>query len=251
MQARLIHYCFPNQAENLAAEETIAIAVQSRKSAPTVLIWKNSNAVVLGKFQCWQNEISLNGCKRHSTTILRRFSGGGTVFQDLGNLNISFALPLEKGESLNAGFRIQKRISELFRKTVAFFDVPTVPLPQGGIGAYGKKISGFAGVIKTGLVFSHYTLLISADLKKLSEVLDPKKTKIKGCVRSHPSPVANLNDIINEPVNESSLISNLMEQFQREMGIEVMKSDWHDDEVSTRLELTANKHSTNEWVFWR
>ncbi|MFX0115419.1 MAG: biotin/lipoate A/B protein ligase family protein [Candidatus Hodarchaeota archaeon] len=251
MQARLIQYFFPNQAENLAAEEAIAIAVQSRKSPPAILVWKNNNAVVLGKFQCWRNEIALSNCERHSTTILRRFSGGGTVFQDLGNLNISFALPLKKGKSYSAGFGIQKRISELLRKTVASLGVPTVPLPQGGIGVYGKKISGFAGVIKPGLVFSHYTLLISTDLKKLSEVLDPKKNKIKGCVRSHPSPVANLNDIINEPVNESSLISNLMEQFQREMGIEVMKSDWHDDEVSTRLELTVNKHSTNEWVFWR
>ncbi|MFQ5977738.1 MAG: biotin/lipoate A/B protein ligase family protein [Candidatus Heimdallarchaeota archaeon] len=251
MHARLIQYSFSNQAENLAAEESVALAVQAGETPPTVLIWQNSNAVVLGKFQCWRNEVFLDACQRYSTIILRRFSGGGAVFQDLGNLNISFIFPLEKGKPLITGFRIQKQINKVLKATVDSFGVQTVALPHGGLEVKGRKVSGAAGVIKTGLVFSHYTLLISADIKKLNEVLTPMKADKKGCVKSRPSPVANLSDFIDNPVRDGDLIYSLKDQLQLQMGIKATQSSWAPFEINSRVELTDNKHSTNEWIFWR
>jgi lipoate-protein ligase A len=251
MQARLIQYSFPNQAENLAAEESIAVGVQKRESQPSVLIWKNHNAVVLGKFQCWRNEISLDACHRCNTEILRRFSGGGAVFQDLGNVNVSFILPLEKGQPLSMGFEIQKQISKAFRSVIAAFGVSPISLPRGGMAVNDKKISGFAGVIKIGLVFSHYTLLISSDLSKITEILTPAKRKIKGCVESYPWPVANLNRLIAIPFTEDKLIARLGEQLHRHLGMNLEKGNWSPAEVQRRSELTKNKHSKKSWIFRR
>ncbi|MFW9914275.1 MAG: biotin/lipoate A/B protein ligase family protein [Candidatus Thorarchaeota archaeon] len=251
MQARLIQYSFPNQAENLAAEESVAVGVQKRESPPSVLIWKNRNAAVLGKFQCWRNEISLDACYRYNTEILRRFSGGGAVFQDLGNVNVSFILPLEEGQPLSTGFEIQKQISKAFRGAIATFGVSPTSLPRGGVAVNEKKISGFAGVIKMGLVVSHYTLLISSDLSKIAEILTPAKRKIKGCVESYPWPVANLNRLIVVPFTEHKFIGALGEQLQRYLGVNLEKADLFPVEIQRRSELTKHKHSKKGWVFRR
>lgn len=251
MQARLIQYSFPNQAENLAAEESVAVGVQKRESQPSVLIWKNHNAVVLGKFQCWRNEISLNACHRYNAEILRRFSGGGAVFQDLGNLNVSFLLPLEKGQPLSMGFGIQKQINRAFRSVIAAFGVSPTSLPRGGVAVNDKKISGFAGVIKIGLVVSHYTLLISSDLSKITKILVPTKKKVKGCVESHPWPVTNLNRLIANPFNEDEFIVRLGNQIHRHLGMKLENGNWSPAEIKRRLELTKHKHSKKSWIFRR
>lgn len=77
-------------SRNLAVEEAL---VRAASQAPVVRVWRNPACVVLGRFQCPEREVDLSACARDGVAVLRRASGGGTVYQDFGNLNVSLVLP--------------------------------------------------------------------------------------------------------------------------------------------------------------
>ena len=79
-----------DQAANLALEEALA---RSGAPSPLLRIWQNEPCVVIGRAQRAAREVNLAACAASGVPVLRRASGGGTVFQDLGNLNISLAAP--------------------------------------------------------------------------------------------------------------------------------------------------------------
>src|SRR5262249_757521 len=79
-----------DQAANLALEEALARAGTPR---PVLRIWQNAACVVIGRAQRPEREVNLAACAANGVPVLRRASGGGTVYQDLGNLNISLAVP--------------------------------------------------------------------------------------------------------------------------------------------------------------
>src|SRR2546423_14934078 len=79
-----------DQAANLALEEALA---RAGPRAPVLRIWQNASCVVIGRAQRPAREVNLAACAASGVPVLRRASGGGTVYQDLGNLNISMARP--------------------------------------------------------------------------------------------------------------------------------------------------------------
>ena len=77
-------------AVQLALEEALVRAVPP---APVLRIWQNEASVVLGRGQRLEREVNVAACAAAGIPVLRRASGGGTVFHDLGNLNITMAVP--------------------------------------------------------------------------------------------------------------------------------------------------------------
>ncbi len=251
MVFRIIRFNFSNPAENLAAEESAAISAQQERSPPTLLFWSNQNSVILGKFQCWKQEVSLDSCKNYNTFILRRFSGGGAVYHDQGNLNISIIIPLEKNKPIIESFRIQKAIHQILVDSIRNLVDQTELIPEGGLHIAGQKISGFAGVIKKGLVFSHYTLLINVNLKVLSEVLKVTKDLPKGCVKSRHWPVQNLNHYCGKQLDRTEIIKSFSEEFELRFEISLEEGSWSNYEFSERNSLLQTKHSNPHWIFQR
>src|SRR5436309_15265111 len=78
---------------NLAVEEAIPRMVGEGKSPSTVRFWHNSNTIVIGCFQSAKLEVNMQACKETGTEIVRRFTGGGAVYYDSGNLNYAISLP--------------------------------------------------------------------------------------------------------------------------------------------------------------
>src|SRR5438477_5641775 len=87
-----------NPFMNLAVEEAIPRMVGEGKSPSTVRFWHNSNTIVIGCFQSAKLEVNMEACKETGTEIVRRFTGGGAVYHDGGNLN--YAISLRKGHRL-------------------------------------------------------------------------------------------------------------------------------------------------------
>src|SRR5947199_6334129 len=83
-----------NPSMNLAVEEAIPRMVGEGKAPSTVRFWHNSNTIVIGCFQSAKLEVNMQACKETGTEIVRRFTGGGAVYHDSGNLNyaISYAV---------------------------------------------------------------------------------------------------------------------------------------------------------------
>ncbi|TFH09300.1 MAG: lipoate--protein ligase family protein, partial [Candidatus Thorarchaeota archaeon] len=160
---------------NLAIDEALAKTyLQSENMLNTLRFWESNKAVVIGRFQCVHKEVNLEFCERNGISIARRFTGGGAVFHDLGNLN--YALCLHQSHHY-----VPRGLKELYEtyigaiiQSLNFLNIPAHLDPVGSCIRIGKKkISGTAGWIKQGISFIHGTLLIDADIENLHESLNP------------------------------------------------------------------------------
>lgn len=155
------------------------------KGTCTLLLWQNDNTVVIGCNQNPWKECRINLLQEEGVHLTRRFSGGGAVYHDLGNLNFSFICPEELYDQVK-----QFRVIQDACKSAG---IDVTLSGRNDLQAGDKKISGNAFFHQNGIACHHGTLLISSDYEKLSRYLTPSKAKLQGKgVDSVRSRVANL-----------------------------------------------------------
>jgi lipoate---protein ligase len=173
-----------NPCTNLERE---ALYTKSVK-VPSFRVWRSTDSVVLGRFLQAEHEVYLHRARELGVPVLHRTSGGGAVFHDLGNINYSIYLP--RGRSPD--FDIERSLRVLSFPVTDLLDSLGVPWswePPNNIYVSGRKISGAAQARSGGSLLHHGTLLVSADLRKMSQLLKPGG-------RSRTAPVVNLCEII-------------------------------------------------------
>ncbi len=185
---RLLNLEFNDPYLNMAIEESILLAVNEGASPNTIRFWRNIKSVVMGRSQNLADEVNVEACKRHEVKILRRFTGGGTVYQDLGNLNWTFVISCYSK-------LYPKTLSDLYDSTckvviegLKYLDADVEFKPPNSIWVKGKRVSGSAAYIKKNAALCHGTLLIDADLAILSKVLSRPRypvTNIKNELKKH------------------------------------------------------------------
>lgn len=151
----------------------------------------NENAVIIGKNQNPWRECDLAAMEADGVQLVRRVTGGGAVYHDMGNLNFSFIA----GEKR---YDLQKQLN-LILQAVTSFGIPCEFSGRNDLLADGKKFSGNAFCSRGGIRQHHGTLLLHADLGKLQNYLqvDPRKMQAKG-VSSVRSRVCNLSEFVPE-----------------------------------------------------
>ncbi len=168
------------------------------KSLDTIyFFWVNSPSVFMGRYQYAQAECNLDFLKQNDIPVLRRKSGGGTVYHDLGNLNFTcIKNELRAGEGFDIKAFPQPIISALAKK-----EVELSLSPRGDLRYQGLKVGGSAETIRKGRMLYHISLLFDANLEHLEEALRVEKEKntFVSRVASVRSKVANLRDVINDP----------------------------------------------------
>ncbi|MFX0151215.1 MAG: biotin/lipoate A/B protein ligase family protein [Candidatus Hodarchaeota archaeon] len=90
---RILSFNSDNIFYNLALELAILLDHSHSPYDLSIRFWRNPKSVVLGRNQSVEDEVDLEYCKKNEITLSRRISGGGTVYHDKGNLNLSFFLP--------------------------------------------------------------------------------------------------------------------------------------------------------------
>jgi lipoate-protein ligase A len=155
-----------------------------------MLLWQNDNAIIIGRYQNAENEVNLAAARKMGTQIVRRPSGGGAVYHDLGNLNYTFIYPIEGLNRLDFSVYAEPMVTALNR-----IGVPAEIKGRNDLLLDGKKISGTAQRIYKGRLMHHGTLLYDSDLDALESVLqvDTAKVASKG-VASIRSRVINIKD---------------------------------------------------------
>lgn len=221
---------------NLAIEEYIFDNCREE----TFILWQNSPCVVIGKNQNPYAEVKIDLCKEKNVKIVRRITGGGAVYHDLGNVNYSFISPERCG-----GIDF-----EYFTKPVinALSDLGVSCELSGRndiILSSGAKVSGNAQYSKDGRVLHHGTLLFNSDLKVLDELLnvDPEKLKSKA-VRSARSRVANIKEFCKFDLSLSDFKEKIKDSILKSFSAEIIKSP--DDEAVDKL---FARNSSDEWIF--
>ena len=159
---------------------------------PYFWLWRNAPSVIIGHNQVAEAEVNMDYLRANGIALVRRSTGGGAVYHDLGNLNYSFIRPLRGGETVPEGV-LRDPAVEMVARALRQMDVPAEIGGRNDIFVEGRKVSGFAKRIWRDRVLVHGTLMYDVDLDVLSRVLDTPGSKLnrKG-VASVRSRVANL-----------------------------------------------------------
>lgn len=205
------------------------------------LLWRNNKSVIIGKNQNAYAEVDLQYAKRNNISVVRRITGGGAVFHDIGNVNYTFISP---------------HLNE--QKTFKYFSVPIIEaLKSMGVTASfsgrndlvssdGRKISGTARCEKNGRVMHHGTLLYCADMTKLKDVLLVNREKIKSKgIKSVSSRVVNIIDLME---NKQS-VESFMEQVEKFVVklYNCIPLDITDMQLDSIKKLQKEKYDTDKW----
>ncbi|QIB69835.1 lipoate--protein ligase [Aminipila butyrica] len=188
---------------NLAFEEYL---VGRRRPHEQILyLWQNQNTVVIGRNQNPWKECNLEELNRLGGQLVRRLSGGGAVYHDLGNLNFTFISP--------DGVDQIHRNMEVILQALSLNGISADFSGKNDILAEGFKISGNAYFLEEDTLCHHGTLLLDVDFEKLSRVLtvSPKKLQSKG-IDSVKSRVKNLKEF-NNKISLDSLQQDLIQTF--------------------------------------
>lgn len=257
MSWRLLDYQNSDIYQNLAVDEALAKTyLETENTINTLRFWESNQAVVIGRFQCVHKEVNLRFCEEKGIAIARRFTGGGTVYHDLGNLNYSLRLH----QSHKYVPRGLKELYETFIGTIVLglnsIDIPARFDPVGScirIGA--KKISGTAGWIKRGISFIHGTLLIDADLEDLQESLNPPeeqptflrdRTRIR-CMDSRKDTVTNISLEVDACPSRSEIRQAILGALSELSGETIAERPLTHAEVDTSQTLYQTHYSQPTW----
>ncbi|KAJ5070694.1 lipoate-protein ligase [Anaeramoeba ignava] len=215
---------FDNPFWNLATEEWLLL--DNDPHYRTLFLWRNSPTVVIGKHQNPWKECNLSKMEQNQVFLSRRKSGGGAVYQDLGNTNFTF---------LSAKEDYAKEInSKIICDSIAKFGVKAEISGRNDITVNGMKISGSAYKITPDRAFHHGTLMISVDLNALSQYLTVNKEKLKSKgVDSVRSRVTNLSSFSKDITHDSlskSIIQTFFDFYNSECQIQYLDQKFVDQE---------------------
>lgn len=188
---------------NLALEEHLLRNVELNE--PILLFYQNAPSVIIGRNQNTLEEIDPEYVQREGLQLVRRLSGGGAVYHDLGNLNFSFVTPSKEG--LHDFARFTGPVVQALRE----LGVPAELRGKSDIFAAGKKVSGNAQYASGGRMFSHGTLLFNTDLEAMLKALNPRQVAIESrAVQSVRNYVANLCELLPAGMSLAELKAALL-----------------------------------------
>ena len=226
-------------AYNLAFEEYIL--AHFRKGS-ILILWQNDNAVIIGRNQNTAEEINQQFVNDHKIRVIRRNTGGGAVYHDLGNINYSF---IADADSID-------------RSATQLFLTPVVNALRGlGMDANfsgrndilvsDRKISGTAQQLSKGRLLLHGTLLFDSNPAMISGALNPDPTKFQSkSVKSVRSRVGNIRQFLREDMDLSAFWQYLKKQLTGNGAILPTLSD---TDLSEIRKLKQEKYDTWDWNY--
>jgi lipoate-protein ligase A len=174
-----------------------------------LLFYVNAPSIIIGRNQNTIEEIDSDVVAARGIQVVRRISGGGAVYHDLGNLNFSFMTRDVHGR-FNRYDTFNGPVVEVLRA----LGVPAELSGRNDILAGGRKISGNAQFASAGRMFSHGTLLLNANLDDVTAALRPKPGKLESkAMKSVRSRVANISEWLATPLDVRELRELIVEKI--------------------------------------
>ncbi|MDW4526114.1 lipoate--protein ligase [Rossellomorea marisflavi] len=226
---------------NLAIEEYALKNLDIDESY--LLFYINEPSIIIGKNQNTIEEINTDYVEKQGLHVVRRLSGGGAVYHDLGNLNFSF-ITKDDGDSFHNFKKFTEPVIEALNK----LGVKAELSGRNDILAEGRKISGNAQFSTRGRMFSHGTLLFDSEMENVVSALRVKKDKIesKG-IKSIRSRVANISEFLEGKLTIEEFRSTLLKYIFNDSDVEeyvLTDEDW--DRIHA---LSKERYQNWDWNY--
>lgn len=225
---------------NIAADEYIFKNLKE----DCFMLWRNDNAIIVGKHQNTLAEINVDYVKEKGIKVVRRLSGGGAVYHDLGNLNFTFTRTGENTEMVDFE-RYTKPIVDVLQN----LGVDAKFEGRNDLTIEGKKFSGNAEHVFKNKVLHHGTILYSSEMKDVSGALKINPLKYKDrAVKSIPKRVTNVSNHLKNPLPLDEftqlIMDHVLNTFESASIYEFTPED-----VLAIQKIRDEKYATWEWNF--
>ena len=226
---------------NIASEEYL---LNKFPKEDIFLLYVNAPSIIVGKFQNTLAEINLGYVRKNNIKVVRRMSGGGTVYHDLGNLNFSFHTLLGAQDFMDFSVFTEPVISLLNR-----LGVPAKLEGRNDLLVDGRKFSGNAKLARNGKMIQHGTILLNSEMSVLGEALTVNPLKfIDKAVKSNRARVTNLIEYLPEGFTTDRIKDLLIEEIKEKNPASSMY-EFTIDDIRELEKLMAEKYETWDWNF--
>lgn len=227
---------------NLALEEYVFRS--GAPDEPILLLWRNEPSVIVGRYQNTVEEINTDYIRKYDIRVVRRITGGGAVYHDLGNLNYSFIVPTRQSTVDFSAFAAP------LVQALADLGVKAELSGRNDVLVEGRKFSGCAQYHQSGRTLHHGTILFDSDLECVSQALRVKPAKIesKG-VKSVRSRVGNLGPYLPPGTTVLGFRDLLFQEFSR--MYQLHEEALSPDDLAAIRRLQQERYSQWSWNYGR
>lgn len=226
---------------NIASEEYL---LHRFPTEDIFLLYVNAPSIIVGKFQNTLAEINLDYVKAKEIKVVRRMSGGGAVYHDLGNLNFSFHTLLGQNDFGDFSFFTQPVLNMLKK-----LDVPAELKGRNDLLVDGKKFSGNAKLARHGKMIQHGTILLDSEMEVLGEALKVNPLKyIDKATKSNRARVTNLLHYLPKNTTTDDLKTLLTAEIIKNNPT-AEKYELSAEDLAGIQNLVTEKYGTWDWNF--
>jgi len=208
------------------------------------MLWQNDNAIIVGKHQNTLAEINIDYVRSHDIKVVRRLSGGGAVYHDMGNLNYSFTKTGENSEMVDF-----KKYTLPILEVLQELGVDARFEGRNDLTIEGKKFSGNAEHVFRNKVLHHGTLLFTSEMKNVSGALkiNPLKYSDKA-VKSVPKRVTNISDHLKTPLTLDEFTQKIMDHIIATHD-DCVLYEFTERDLAVIKKIRDEKYATWEWNY--
>jgi lipoate-protein ligase A len=231
---------------NLAVEEAIVRVFSAGvQTQPTIRLWVNPKAVVLGRFQEAPAEVDLAQCDLSDVQVARRFTGGGSVFHDEHTLN--FTIVSRRPETLSI-LEFQEINLRLVTEALEYLGLRCAVSLPNSIVIDERKLCGAAAAVGKHFTLWHCSILVDTDTHLLELALAPSKfTTPSRFVRSRWQPVTTVSKALSKPISVDEVARSVERSVEKNFGCELEAKRLSREEERYSEAVYTRKYSLDEW----
>jgi lipoate-protein ligase A len=231
-------------ALGLAVEEILLDSVR-RWGWETIRVWINERAIILGRSQSLAAEVDETQVRLLGIPVLRRMSGGGTVYHYPGNLNVSIFL--RKRPELSEVSSVFRFFGELLAEAFSRL-VPTMCAEDNGLYVDGLKVGGAAQAHRGSAVLYHTTLLVRPSPIPMERLLLAMRPDYRSeGIASRPRPMTSLAECLSWPIEPQDAVRPVLDALASGLGVHLETGELTAEEATGAIALGKEKYGSPTW----